>query len=103
MTHNSPTKIQDSRSEGLVCVYVAQGQLPAHVVRARLENAGIPALLRYESLGVVYGITVDGLGEVSVMVPASRAEEALRLLAEPVDLDEADWAGESEKTEEPPA
>ena len=82
---------------------MAQGQLPAHVVKGRLESVGIPVLLRYESLGIVYGITVDGLGEVRVMVPASRADEARRLLAEPADLDEADWAGEPGTTEEPPS
>lgn len=90
-------------NEGLVCVYVAQGQLPAHMVKARLESAGIPVLLRYESAGLVYGITVDGLGEVGVWVPVSRAAEAQRLLAEPVDLSEADWAGEPGITEEPPS
>jgi hypothetical protein len=37
------------------------------------------------------------------MVPASRADEARRLLTEPADLDEADWAGESGIIEEPPS
>lgn len=67
---------------GLVTVHTAFGMLPAQVIKTKLESAGIPALLDYESAGVVLGITVDGLGEVRVMVPENLAEEAQALLAE---------------------
>ena len=67
---------------GLVTVYTASGQLQAQVIKTKLESASIPALLDYESAGVVLGITVDGLGEVRVMVPEGLAEEARVLLAE---------------------
>ncbi len=65
-----------------VTVYVAQGQLEANVVKARLEAEGIPVLLQYESLGVVYGLTVDGLGQVKVMVPQPLEAEARAILEE---------------------
>jgi len=67
---------------GLVTVCTASGQLQAQVFKTKLESAGIPVLLDYESLGVVLGITVDGLGEVRVMVPEGLAEEARALLGE---------------------
>ena len=67
---------------GLVTVYTASGQLQAQVFKTKLESAGIPVLLDYESAGLVLGITVDGLGEVRVMVPEDLAEEARALLAE---------------------
>ena len=67
---------------GLVTVYTASGQLQAQVIKTKLESAGIPALLNYESAGVVFGITVDGLGEVRVMVPEGLAEEARAILSE---------------------
>jgi hypothetical protein len=67
---------------GLVTVHTASGQLQAQVIKTKLESAAIPALLDYESAGVVLGITVDGLGEVRVMVPEDLAEEARALLAE---------------------
>jgi hypothetical protein len=67
---------------GLVAVHTASGLLPAQVIKSKLESAGIPALLDYESAGVVLGITVDGLGEVRVMVPEGLAEEAQALLSE---------------------
>jgi hypothetical protein len=38
-------------------------------------------MLDYESLGRVMGITVDGLGEVRVLVPDARADDARELLA----------------------
>ncbi len=66
----------------LVTVHVAQGLLKAHVIRAKLEQSGIPSLLRYESAGPVMGITADGLGEVRVQVPAQYAEEARALIEE---------------------
>jgi len=64
----------------LTTVYTAQGHLVAHVIKGKLESAGIPVLLDYESIGRVYGITVDGLGEVRVKVPQELAEEALEVL-----------------------
>lgn len=61
---------------------MASGQWEARVVQARLEAAGIPAFLSYESLGPVVGVTVDGLGEVRVMVPRSLAPQARAVLQE---------------------
>jgi hypothetical protein len=75
----------------LVTVYVSQGMLSAQVVRAKLEAAGIPALLKYEAIGQIIGLTVDGLGRVEVQVPEDLAEEAEDLLIEEeVDPDSED-------------
>ncbi|MFP3898906.1 MAG: putative signal transducing protein [Dehalococcoidia bacterium] len=68
-----------STEEELVTVYIAK-QIEAHVIKGRLESEGIPVLLSYESAGLVYGLTVDGLGEVRVMVPKQLAEEAREIL-----------------------
>jgi len=66
------------RVTDLVTVYVVQGLLGA------LESAGIPVVLKYESVGPVIGITVNGLGRVEVQVPAEWESEARDLLnAEP--------------------
>ncbi|TFH36118.1 MAG: DUF2007 domain-containing protein [Dehalococcoidia bacterium] len=53
----------------------------AQIIRARLEDNGIPAALSYESAGIVYGLTVDGLGEVRILVPESLYERAKAVLA----------------------
>ncbi len=68
------------RREGMTLVYRTAGMLQAEVIKGRLESAGIPVLLDYESLGRVIGITIDGLGEVRVLVPDERAEDARQLL-----------------------
>jgi len=64
----------------MVTVYAAQGMLAAEVIKGKLQSAGIPALLAYESLGPIYGLTVDGLGLVRVQVPRRFAEDALALI-----------------------
>ena len=64
----------------LVTVYRASGQPEAEIVRGRLEIEDILALLKYESIGSVYGLTVDGLGQVEVQVPAKFAGRAREII-----------------------
>ena len=66
----------------LVEVYTTQGHLRANVIKSKLEAAGIPALLSYDSASLVFGLTVDGIGEVRVMVSEQYAAEARRIVAE---------------------
>ncbi len=66
--------------EGLEVIYQAQGMLEAEAVKGRLETSGIPAAFDYESIGRTFGITIDGLGEVRILVPIERAAEARELL-----------------------
>lgn len=76
-------------SRNLVTVYYAHGQLEAEVVRGRLLSAGIPAILSYEALGRVFGLTMDGLGQVEVKVSVEQAEHAKRLLESPAEGDDS--------------
>ena len=66
--------------EGLEVIYQAQGMLEAEAVKGRLETSGIPAALDYESIGRTFGLTIDGLGEVRILVSIERAAEARELL-----------------------
>jgi thiamine pyrophosphokinase len=66
----------------LVEVYTTQGHLRAHVIKSKLEAAGIPAMLSYDYASLAFGLTVDGIGEVRVMVPAQYADEARRVTEE---------------------
>jgi len=68
-----------STSEQLVTVYTAR-YMEAQIMKGRLESEGIPVLLSYESAGLIYGLTIDGLGEVKIMVPKHLAEEAKEIL-----------------------
>ncbi|UCC59626.1 MAG: DUF2007 domain-containing protein [Dehalococcoidia bacterium] len=69
-----------------VVVCTVQGELQASVLKSHLESEGIPVLLKYESAGKVFGLTVDGLGEVRIMVPQELAEQA-KCIIKPRDSD----------------
>jgi len=68
--------------EELERVYTASGQIQAHVIKGRLESEGIPVLLRYDSGSTVFGLTVDGLGEVHLLVPRDQAARARKILSQ---------------------
>jgi hypothetical protein len=67
-------------SDNLVKVYSVQGQLRGAVIKSALESAGIPVMLKFESIGATLGLTVDGLGRVDILVPAQWEQEAIDLL-----------------------
>ena len=69
-----------SKSEKLVEVYKAAGELEAQVIKGLLECNGIPCLLKSHAAPSVHMFAVDGLGEVKVMVRASMAEKAKELI-----------------------
>ncbi len=75
------SKSRPSPSE-LVVVYTTLGREVGAIIKGRLESEGIPAMLRYESIGPVYGIAMDGLGQVEVLVPKDFEERARALLKE---------------------
>lgn len=64
----------------LVVACTVQGELTANVMKSHLESEGVPVLLQYESVGKVYGITVNGLGEVRILVPRELVEKARQII-----------------------
>jgi hypothetical protein len=66
----------------LVCVQRCYGMDVAEIFKAKLEAMEIPVLLEYDSAGKLFGLTLDGLGEVRLMVPEPFAAEAAALLSE---------------------
>ena len=63
------------------CVFVANGHLHAQQVRSFLEAEGVETVLRGESLSLTHGLTLDGLGQVEVLVDPADEERARALLA----------------------
>lgn len=59
-----------------------EGSMEAEIIKSKLESFKIPVLLRFESAGHIFGITMNGLGKVRIMVPESFLEEARKILAE---------------------
>jgi hypothetical protein len=70
-----------SDETGFVTVYIARSQPEAEIIKGRLNYEDIPAILRYEAAGIIYGLTVNGLGQVEVRVPAHLAQRAREILA----------------------
>ena len=69
-----------SEDQELVCVHLCQGWDLAQIFKSKLEAAGLPVLLKYDSASLVFGITIDGLGAVRIMVPHAHASEAEAVL-----------------------
>ena len=69
-----------NKGEGLVEVYTATGEAEAQIIRGLLESQGIPSLLRSPAAPSVHPFTVDGMGQVRIMVPRSMAEQAMKLI-----------------------
>ena len=57
-----------------------EGMVEAEIIKTKLESAGIPCYLKFESAGRLFGITMNGLGEVKIMVPRQCYSEALEYL-----------------------
>ena len=57
------------------------GGINAESIVAALRGRGIPARAHGEIVGEIYGLTLDGLGEVSIFVPEEYLEEAKSILA----------------------
>jgi putative signal transducing protein len=62
-------------NDELVVVYTSSGMLGAEVIKEKLQSEGIDAMLKYESAVSILPLTVDGLGQVQVLV---RAEDEVR-------------------------
>jgi hypothetical protein len=69
----------------------ASGMTNANIVMGRLQTEGIPARLKYEAVGAIYAITIDGLGEVAILVPVSHLEKAREVLSRTYDDKDLDW------------
>ncbi|MER2599141.1 MAG: DUF2007 domain-containing protein [Caldilineales bacterium] len=82
-----------------VMVYEAAGDLEAQVIKAYLQDAGIPVMLQGEALGRVYGLTVGKIARVRVYVPAPLAEKARELLERDETDDESDGGMNAESTD----
>ena len=71
--------MNEAKLKELVAV---EGSMEAEIIKSKLESYDIPVLLQYEAAGRIFGITMDGLGKVKILVPEDLLEEARALLAE---------------------
>ena len=66
--------------EKMVEVYKAPNEMEAQVIKGLLESYGIPCLLKSHAAPSVHLFTVDGMGEVKIMVLESMAGDARNLI-----------------------
>lgn len=69
----------------------AAGMTNANIIMGRLKTEDIPARLKYEAVGTIYAITIDGLGEVEILVPAIYLEKAREILLQTYDDKDMNW------------
>lgn len=69
-----------AQSKEVVLIRVPGG-ISAESIVTSLRGRGIPARSHGEAVGEIFGLTLDGLGEVSIFVPEEYLEEAKSLLA----------------------
>jgi hypothetical protein len=69
----------------------ASGMTQANIIVGRLASDGIQTRLHYEAAGPIYGITIDGLGEVRILVPVPDWERAKELLSRSYDEGDLPW------------
>ena len=72
-------------------VATASGMTQANIITGRLQSEGIRTKLRYEAAGSIYAITIDGLGEVRILVPLADWERAREVLSRAYDDGELPW------------
>jgi hypothetical protein len=94
----STTTGGDGDSEPVV-VWEAANLMEAQVVKGRLESEGIPAIVRGETAGALYGLTTGGLAAVEVLAPAPLADKAIQILNEDVTWDDEPESEETLGTE----
>ena len=60
---------------------VTDGLMEAEIIKSKLVSFGIPCMLKFESSGRLFGITLNGLGQVKVMVPPEFFDRAKEIIS----------------------
>jgi len=68
-------------SQKMVEVYHARSEMEAQVIKSLLESYDIPCFMKSNAAPSVHTFTMDGMGEVRIMVLESMAARARGLIA----------------------
>ena len=80
-TVNSAVCYRARMEQEPVVVYTAQGEFEETQVRTFLAAHDIPTMIRGEALRKTHSLTLDGIGEVEILVAPEHFSEARDLLA----------------------
>jgi hypothetical protein len=67
-------------SQKMVEVYLARNEMEAQVIKGLLGSFDIPCFMKSNAAPSVHTFTMDGMGEVRIMVLESLAEKARELI-----------------------
>lgn len=67
-------------AEEFIKVKVVSSMVEAELIKTRLDSAEIPCVLKYEAIGQIMNITLNGLGQVAILVPEELEEDALSII-----------------------
>ncbi len=76
MSLDSRSGGDDVAGDAPVVLATMYDPVEAEIIVSKLRSAGIKCYLRHEAAGVVYGLTVDGMGQQDIMVRPQDLEEA---------------------------
>ncbi len=65
----------------LVELVVIEGMVEAEIIKSKLDAFEIPSILKFEPVGRLLGITMDGLGKVKIMVREDDLKRALEIIS----------------------
>ncbi len=91
-----------SKHEDWVSVFRTSTDYEADLVRDRLDDSGVPAVVLTQR-DHAFNLTVGDLASVHVMVPPEQADRAVSLLEEQLSEDELEDAALGADPEAPPA
>jgi hypothetical protein len=91
-----------SKYENWVSIFRTGTDYEADLVRDRLDDSGVPAVVLTQR-DHAFNLTVGDLASVHVMVPPDRADEAVSILEQRLDDDELEEAALGADPEAPPA
>lgn len=67
----------------LIEIHSVQGEPEAHIIRSLLASHGIDSMTRSDNVPLVHPLTVDGLGQIRILVRESDVERAVEILRAP--------------------
>ncbi|HCG76652.1 MAG: hypothetical protein COZ37_07140 [bacterium (Candidatus Ratteibacteria) CG_4_10_14_3_um_filter_41_18] len=71
---------KSSKTGEWIILVIPKNPMEAEIIKGKLESEGIPVFLKKEAIGRIYGISMDGLGEIKVLVPENLVEKARGIL-----------------------
>ena len=80
MTDKKKNKRKEEPESEFKEVYKAWGSAEAEVIKSFLQSHGIPCLLKGLVVQSVHPFTMDGLGEIKILVPEKEHDLAEKLL-----------------------